>query len=79
VLHHWGTDPFARGAYTAIDDASWSLLDAFDEPVGRVAFAGEHAIGAKWHGTMEGAVRSGRRAAQRIAGLLGRTRPAGRC
>jgi monoamine oxidase len=31
--------------------------------VGPLAFAGEHTAGAVWHGNMEGAVRSGRRAA----------------
>jgi monoamine oxidase len=62
LLCEWDPDPWARGAYTAralrtpMDDA------ALAAPVGRLAFAGEHTAGA-WHGLMEGALRSGVRAA----------------
>ncbi|HEY5859855.1 MAG TPA: FAD-dependent oxidoreductase [Actinomycetota bacterium] len=42
----------------------------FTRPVGRVAFAGEHTAGADHHGTMEGALRSGRRAAEQVGALL---------
>jgi monoamine oxidase len=60
----WETDPWARGAYSA------NGLVAVDEvqlqaPVERVHFAGEYAAGA-WSGLMEGALRTGRRAANEI-------------
>lgn len=63
--HRWAEDPFAGGAY-----ASWSpgvvaeQRRAVRRPAGPVRFAGEHtAVGAPG---MEGAVRSGERAAQAI-------------
>ncbi len=65
LLSEWDPDPWARGAYTAralrspMDDATLAA------PVGRLAFAGEHAAGA-WHGLMEGALRSGVRAAREL-------------
>jgi monoamine oxidase len=67
LLSEWDPDPWAHGAYTArsvrspMDDA---MLAA---PVGRLAFAGEHTAGA-WHGLMEGALRSGVRAARELLG-----------
>ena len=38
------------------------------QPFGRVLIAGEHT-GAEWSGLMEGALRSGRRAASQLQGL----------
>jgi len=38
---------------------------ALTRPVGVLYFAGEHTAGA-WHGLMEGALRSGSRAAQQL-------------
>jgi monoamine oxidase len=68
LLTTWADDPWARGAYRADglralpgDDA---LLAA---PAGDVHFAGEHTAGA-WSGLMEGALRSGLRAAAEVAG-----------
>ena len=40
-------------------------------PVGRVAFAGEHTAG-RWLGLMEGALRSGRRAARELLATVAR-------
>ena len=66
LLTVWRTDPWARGAY-----ASWSPtataagLACLEEPVGAVHFAGEYAE-PEFTGLMEGALRSGRRAAARI-------------
>jgi monoamine oxidase len=45
--------------------------DALARPVGRLAFAGEHTAG-EWFATMEGAVRSGIRAAADLRVALGR-------
>ena len=47
-------------------------MPALGEAVGRVVLAGEHTAGASWHGTLEGAVRSGERAAQQVLRALDR-------
>jgi monoamine oxidase len=66
VMYAWADDPYTLGSYAAWDEASWRRIDAFSRPVGRIAFAGEHTAGPDHHGTMEGALRSGRRAAAQI-------------
>jgi monoamine oxidase len=53
------------GAYTARSLASPLDDDALCEPVGPIAFAGEHTA-REWHGLMEGALRSGIRAASQL-------------
>jgi monoamine oxidase len=69
LLSTWHDDPWARGAYSAralsspLDDA------ALARPVGAVIFAGEHTAG-RWHALMEGALRSGLRAASEVDDLL---------
>lgn len=66
LLTAWPLDPLARGAYTAhapgfsADDASALLA-----PVGRLHFAGEY-VDPEFTGLMEGALRSGVRAARAI-------------
>lgn len=72
VLYAWADDPYTLGAYSAWDSASWARRDAFARPVGRIAFAGEHTAGDDHHGTMEGALRSGRRAAEQVLASLAR-------
>jgi monoamine oxidase len=67
VLSTWHDDPWARGAYSVRSLASPLADDALAEPVGRLAFAGEHTAG-EWHGLMEGALRSGVRAARDVLG-----------
>jgi monoamine oxidase len=68
LVARWHDDPWARGAYTArsveapMDDAELA------RPVGALGFAGEHTAGA-WHGLMEGALRSGVRAAEELLGV----------
>jgi monoamine oxidase len=65
LLARWDDDPWALGAYSAhsvarpMDDAELA------RPVGRLSFAGEHTAG-EWHGLMEGALRSGQRAADEM-------------
>jgi monoamine oxidase len=66
LLTAWNDDPWAGESYTALtveqapgDD---QLIGA---PVGRVHFAGEHTAGS-WAGLMEGALRSGVRAADEL-------------
>jgi monoamine oxidase len=64
----WVDDPWARGAYSArslgspLDDAALSA------PVERIAFAGEYTAG-DYHALMEGALRSGIRAAGEVLEL----------
>jgi monoamine oxidase len=68
----WDRDPFAGGAYTVLGPGDAARLALLARPLGRVAFAGEHTAGPGRHGTLEGALRSGRRAAGEVAALLGR-------
>ncbi len=69
-MQAWATDPLTSGAYSAWDDRSWDRMELFSRIVGRVAFAGEHTAGAAHSGTMEGALRSGVRAAGQVRGML---------
>ena len=67
VLTTWSDDEWARGAYRADGlDAQPGDDDRLAAPVGNVHFAGEHTAGA-WSGLMEGALRSGVRAAAEVA------------
>lgn len=69
VLYAWADDPYTLGAYSAWDPASWARRDVFARPVGAVFFAGEHTE-YEHHGTMEGALRSGRRAGAQVLETL---------
>ena len=70
VLKSWALDPLAAGAYVAWDNRSWDRMEEFQRTVGRVAFAGEHTAGADHHGTMDGALRSGVRAALQVLEIV---------
>ncbi len=72
MMKVWADDPCSRGAYTAWDRPSLSRRPQFERMHGAVAFAGEHTAGDH-SGTMEGALRSGRRAAAQVLELLGRS------
>ncbi|MDH5313484.1 MAG: FAD-dependent oxidoreductase [Actinomycetota bacterium] len=65
VMYAWADDPYTLGAYSSWDPASWIRRDVLARPVGPIAFAGEHTEHDR-HGTMEGALRSGRRAARQL-------------
>jgi monoamine oxidase len=65
LLSTWADDPWVRGAYSARSAASPMDTEALVRPVGVLYFAGEHTADA-WHGLMEGALRSGSRAAQQL-------------
>jgi monoamine oxidase len=52
-----GAVVLARAVSAPVDDHEIA------RPLGRLAFAGEHTAGLDWHGSMEGAIRSGQRAA----------------
>jgi monoamine oxidase len=66
VLTSWGAEPMSAGSY-ACHPPGWSRRD--DEevaaPCGRVHLAGEHTA-AEFCGTLEGALRSGARAAAEV-------------
>ena len=63
----WEADPWCRGGYAFFDPAfDPSLRPWLARPSGPLFFAGEHTS-LQWQGYMNGAVESGRRAAQEIA------------
>jgi monoamine oxidase len=70
MMKAWVTDPRAMGAYSAWDARSWDRQAEFHRRVGRVCFAGEHTAGPRHHGTMNGAILSGRRAARQALEVL---------
>jgi monoamine oxidase len=72
LVQVWDRDPHARGSYSAWDNVSWDRLadGVFSRMAGRVAFAGEHTAGPAHYATMEGALRSGVRAAEQVASAL---------
>ncbi|HJS93382.1 MAG TPA: NAD(P)/FAD-dependent oxidoreductase [Solirubrobacteraceae bacterium] len=65
LLSTWAEDPWVRGAYSAASAVVPLDRNALAGPVGPLVFAGEHTAGG-WHGLMEGALRSGIRAAQQV-------------
>ncbi|HKP98900.1 MAG TPA: FAD-dependent oxidoreductase, partial [Actinomycetes bacterium] len=71
LLSTWDDDPFIEAAYStrtpAFDPGDPDLLA---RPVGPLHFAGEHTAGP-WSGLMEGALRSGFRAAGDLLGQPG--------
>ncbi|HWD64092.1 MAG TPA: NAD(P)/FAD-dependent oxidoreductase [Solirubrobacteraceae bacterium] len=64
-MYAWAEDPWVLGSYSAPSISSPMDTPALSAPVGPIAFAGEHTAGA-WHGLMEGALRSGLRAAAEL-------------
>jgi monoamine oxidase len=68
-LSTWHDDPWARGAYSARTLSSPLADEELARAVGVLTFAGEHTAG-RWHGLMEGALRSGLRAAAEVDELL---------
>ncbi|MFE7553634.1 flavin monoamine oxidase family protein [Streptomyces gardneri] len=65
--HDWGTDPYARGAQ-ALRRPGQLLrqLPDIQRPYGRIAFAGGD-LASVWNGFVDGAIESGRAAAQVVA------------
>ncbi len=63
VLATWADDPWVRAAYSTSPPPE--VEAAVEEPTGPLAFAGEHTAGAH-AALMEGAIRSGRRAARSL-------------
>jgi monoamine oxidase len=67
TLTVWSDDPWTLGAYSAPSASSPLQTEELQRSVGPLAFAGEHTAG-EWHGLMEGALRSGVRAAADLRG-----------
>jgi monoamine oxidase len=66
LLTTWNDDPWAGESYSALTvTAAGGDEDLLAAPAGRVHFAGEHTAG-DWAGLMEGALRSGERAAREV-------------
>jgi monoamine oxidase len=66
LLTVWADDPWAKMAYSAEGTAAQPEDAALlQRAVGRVHFAGEHTAG-EWAALMEGALRSGQRAATEV-------------
>lgn len=63
VLSTWADDPWVRAAYSTSPPRA--VAEALAEPAGPLAFAGEHA-GGRFAALMEGAIRSGQRAARSL-------------
>jgi monoamine oxidase len=63
VLSTWADDPWVRAAYSTSPPAE--VAAAVERPTGPLAFAGEHTAGP-YAALMEGAIRSGRRAARSL-------------
>jgi monoamine oxidase len=63
VLSTWEDDPWARAAYSTSPPRE--VAAAVEHPTGPLAFAGEHTAG-RHAALMEGAIRSGRRAARSL-------------
>jgi monoamine oxidase len=64
LLSTWDDDPWVGAAYSA--DVPEEAGAALREPLGPIAFAGEHT-GGEFAALMEGALRSGQRAARQVA------------
>ncbi|MBD2450765.1 FAD-dependent oxidoreductase [Nostoc sp. FACHB-152] len=67
ATHDWSTDPWAGGSYCYFapgDLKTWRSELSYC--AGQVIFAGEHTAPLEYCGYMEGAIRSGQRAAEQI-------------
>jgi monoamine oxidase len=69
--HRWGAEEFAPGGPTAaVPPGSWTRYGRWlREPVGPIHWAGTETAD-EWTGYLDGAVRSGQRAAAEVAALL---------
>ena len=67
LMHDWSRDAFARGAYTYVLSGGLTAHAALGKVLdGTLVIAGEATAGHGFNATMEGAVRSGRRAADAL-------------
>ncbi|MDZ8183873.1 MAG: NAD(P)/FAD-dependent oxidoreductase [Nostoc sp. ChiSLP02] len=67
ATHDWSTDPWSQGSYCYFAPADLKTWRSdFSYSTGRFILAGEHTAPLEYCGYMEGAIRSGQRAAQQI-------------
>ena len=75
-LDHWTRDPWTRGSYAAFLPGQYTRFAGF---VGRaedgVHFAGEHTAPLVDQGYLNGAVRTGERAAREVLAAVSRSAP----
>jgi monoamine oxidase len=65
----WGTYPFSLGSYPCYKPGQWTTIYNPGEPLGNMLFAGDHC---SWYqGYINGAIESGKRAAEELASRLG--------
>jgi monoamine oxidase len=69
VVTTWLDDPWTQGAYSVLMSRDPDEPSLLTTPVGRIVFAGEHTS-PDWSGTIEGALRSGQRAAADVLQLV---------
>jgi monoamine oxidase len=70
-FHDWTADPLSRGAYSYVPAGALDAQRTLGRPVeGTLFFAGEATVAGGMNSTVEGALRSGRRAAREVAGAL---------
>ncbi|HYC31444.1 MAG TPA: NAD(P)/FAD-dependent oxidoreductase [Gemmatimonadales bacterium] len=68
-FHDWTRDPWSLGAYSWVPAGAADAHRALSRPVERTLFfAGEATCGKGYNATMEGALKSGRRAARQVLG-----------
>ena len=68
--HNWNDDEFAQGTWMAYRPGQvMRHASAIQQPQGRVAFAGSDTA-CGWAGWMDGALETGKRAAQQVATML---------
>ena len=67
IKFYWGNEPASYGAYALYGVKQWfDVMPVLSEPFQNTLFAGEHL--AEWQGFMEGALQSGKDAAEKILG-----------
>jgi monoamine oxidase len=72
MMHDWGRDPFARGAYSYVAVGGGDARAALAAPVDdTLFFAGEATSNDGQGGTVNGALETGERAAREAAIALG--------
>jgi monoamine oxidase len=77
IEHDWAADEWSRGCYGGrLTPNAWTQYgSAIRQSVGRIHFAGAETADV-WNGYMDGAVRSGERAAEEVAAALNASAPA---
>ena len=66
--HDWNADPFSRGAYSYVRVGGVGAAEELARPVGGTLFFAGEAAASERSGTVDGALASGQRAAERILG-----------